>query len=176
MADRTHNPLSPAAAQQGFTLVEMLAALAILVLAVTTLLSSLGDSVALRRSTDARLQVAQAVEDLVVRVRETGIRRRAGADSDLDLELSVPDSLEAPGFPGLMLSVREDKVDPKANKADAKSTAAAGFADRPDVMLLRIEATWLDEGEAVSETFLRVVPRQLPLAARIQRFREENPR
>jgi hypothetical protein len=74
------------------------------------------------------------------------------------------------------MSVREDKPDPKAAKAGAKDAAVQGFADRPDVMLLRIEATWLDEGEAVSETFWRVVPRQLPLAARIQRFREENPR
>ncbi|GDY01677.1 hypothetical protein LBMAG49_10060 [Planctomycetota bacterium] len=151
---------APALANQhGFTLVEMLAAMAILLVAVTTLLASLGDSVALRRSTDARLQVAQAIDDIVVRVRETGIKRAANAESDLDLQLTVPETIEMPLFPGLVCRVTKTEA-----------------ADRLDIWLLRIEATWLDEGEAMSEVFFRVVPRQLPLGVRIQRFREVNPR
>ena len=31
---------------------------------------------------------------------------------------------------------------------------------------------WLEEGEDTTETFLRVLPRSLPLAPRVRRFRE----
>lgn len=143
--------------EAGFTLVEMLIALGILLIGVTTLLATLGDSIAMRRTTDARLQVAQAIDDVVVRVQQTGIRRQAAAGSDLDLELALPASIEVPGFPGLECRVTAQEA-----------------KDRPDVWLLHIQASWLDGGEVMGEEFLRVIPRQLPLSARVQRFRSEN--
>jgi prepilin-type N-terminal cleavage/methylation domain-containing protein len=156
MASRTIAP-QPPASDGGFTLIEMLAALAILVIGVTTLLSSLGDSVALRRSTDARLQVAQAIDELVVNVQQTGLARRAGGDSDLDLELALPAAVTLPGGIDCKLHVEASP-------------------DRVDLLLLHVEASWLDRGELVREEFLRVLRKELPLAVRIQRFRSENPR
>jgi GTPase Era involved in 16S rRNA processing len=46
--------------------------------------------------------------------------------------------------------------------------------ERLDLLLLHIEASWLDQGEVVREEFLRVLRKELPLAVRIQRFRSEN--
>lgn len=142
----------------GFTLVEMLVALAILTLGVTSLLRALSDSVSLRRSADARSRVAESVEDLVHRIAATGIRRRADAESDLDLELALPPAVPVEGFPGLEL----------------QATMIAN-EQRLDVWLLQIDASWVDAGEAMTERFLRVLPRQLPLRARVDRFfgREE---
>lgn len=137
----------------GFTLAEMLAALAILMVGVTTLLAALSDSVSQRRSTEMRLLAAQAVEDVVLRARE-GIRRSDGAATDLDVELAAA---AEPVAPGLRLQV-ETIEEPS----------------RPDVWLLRITARWMEEGDFVAEEFLRLVPRQLPLGVRVARFREEN--
>jgi hypothetical protein len=111
----------------------------------------------LRRSTDARLQVAQAIDELVVNVQQAGLARRAGADTDLDLELAMPASVALPGGIDCKLHV-------EANP------------ERPDILLLHVDASWLDRGELVREEFLRELRKELPLAARIQRFRSENPR
>jgi prepilin-type N-terminal cleavage/methylation domain-containing protein len=140
----------------GFTLAEMLAALAILLIGVTTLLASLGGSIALRRSTDARTVAAEAVEGVFVTVQQAGVKLRPDAATDLDLELDLPASFEVSGFPGLRCSV-----------------TAATDAARPEVWLVRARMQWLEAGEAVIEDFVRVLPRQLPLAARVQRFRAD---
>jgi len=140
----------------GFTLAEMLAALAILMTGITTLLLSLSDSVSLRRSTDMRLAAAQAVEDVLLRVQQTGIRRRADAATDLDLELAVREDYQVPGRPGLAFRV-----------------ATEPHPHRADLWLVRLEATWLEAGEFMTEEFLRVLPVQLPMGVRVARFREE---
>jgi len=46
--------------------------------------------------------------------------------------------------------------------------------DRADVWLLIVQASWLEAGEPMVEEFLRVIPRQLPLGARVRRFRDEH--
>ena len=144
-------------ASAGFTLIEMLVALSILTVSITTLLLALGDSMSLRRSTDARLLAAQAVEDFTVQVAHSGLQRRPDAQTDLELELRLPDPVQLPGYAGVRL---------KASMVEDDS--------RPDVWLLSVLASWSEDGETVSEEFLRVLPRQLPLGVRVQRFRNEN--
>jgi prepilin-type N-terminal cleavage/methylation domain-containing protein len=58
MADHAHRRSTAA----GFTLVEMLAALGILLFGVTALIGALSSSVAQRRTTDARLEAAALCE------------------------------------------------------------------------------------------------------------------
>src|SRR5262245_3520419 len=147
---------APRAGAGGFTLIEMLMALLILAVGVTTLLLALGDSMSVRRGTDARLLAAQAVADFVHRVQATGLQRRADAQSDLDIELAPTAAATVEGFPGVRLQATMEQD-----------------ADQPFVWLLRIRATWAERGEEASEEFLRVLPRQLPLGARIQRFRDD---
>ncbi|MEC7584439.1 MAG: prepilin-type N-terminal cleavage/methylation domain-containing protein [Planctomycetota bacterium] len=142
--------------EAGFTLAEMLAALAILMTGLTTLLLSISDSVAVRRSTDMRLAAAQAVEGVLLQVRETGIRRKADGETDLDLELVTPQTYEVPNQPGLRFHVTAEE-----------------HPHRADLWLVRMRATWMDAGEILNEDFLRVVPVQLPMSVRVAQFFEE---
>ncbi|MBL9078622.1 MAG: type II secretion system protein [Planctomycetes bacterium] len=142
----------------GFTLAEMLAALGILLFGVTALLGALSSSVAQRRTTDARLATSALCDLAVARLQQEAVRRRADGATDLDLELAPLEDQTAPGFPGMTWSARAVVDD-----------------TRPDVWLIRLEIRWLEEGDEVTEEFLRVLPRQLPLRARVLRFRDENP-
>lgn len=153
MADRAHRR----GPQAGFTLIEMMVALGILVVGVTTLLATLGDSMSLRAGADARLLAAAAVDDLVHRVANGGLQRKQGAETDLELQLAVPAEVPVAGYSGmrLMPTIEEDKA-------------------RFDVFLLRIRAVWMERGETVEEEFLRVLPRQLSLGARVRRYRDEH--
>jgi prepilin-type N-terminal cleavage/methylation domain-containing protein len=143
--------------QRGFTLAEMLAALGILLLGVTALLGALTATVAQRRTTDARLEAVALCEQALHRVQQEAVRRRTDADSDLDLELAPLADQTAPGFPGMTWSA-----------------TAVVDDERPDVWLVRLQVRWLEEGDAVVEEFLRVLPRQLPLGQRVRRFRDES--
>ena len=90
-------------------------------------------------------------------VHSRSIARPATAASDLELQLQPLTDQESPGFPGMKWSAVAEE-DP----------------DRQDVWLVRLDVRWLEEGEFVQERFLRVLPRQLPLGARVRRFRDEH--
>ncbi|HEX5054062.1 MAG TPA: prepilin-type N-terminal cleavage/methylation domain-containing protein [Planctomycetota bacterium] len=142
-----------ARAEAGFTLVEMMAALAILLFGITALIGALTSSVAQRRTTDARLETTALCDYALMRLREEAIHLREGATSDLDLELVPLQDQTAPDFPGMRWSAK-----------------AIVDEDRPDVWLVRLEVRWFDEGDDVTQEFLRVLPRQQPLRARVLRF------
>lgn len=143
-------------AEGGFTLIEMLAALGILLLGVTAQLGALSATVAQRRTTDARLEATALCDYALQRVQEEAVRRSATAESDLDLEITALEDQTAPEFAGMSWS------------------ASATVDDhRPDVWLVSLKVRWLEVGDDVSEEFLRVLPRQLPLSKRVRRFREE---
>jgi prepilin-type N-terminal cleavage/methylation domain-containing protein len=146
------------AGQHGFTLVEMLAALGILLFGVVALLGSLSTSIAQRRTTDARHELTALCEHAVHRVRHEAIRLREGGSTPLDLDFVPLLDQPAPGFAGMRWS----------------ATAIADES-RPDVWLLRIEVRWLEGGDSVDAVFLRVVPRQAPLRDRVFAFRGQVP-
>lgn len=143
-------------AATGFTLAEMLAALGILLFGVTALIGALSSSVAQRRSIDARLESTALCEHALHRVQQEAVRRKPGSDSDLDLEVVSLDDQAAPGFPGMTWSA-----------------TAVVDETRPDLWLVRLKIRWLEEGDDVGQEFLRILPRQLPLRQRVERFREE---
>ncbi|MGC6486165.1 MAG: type II secretion system protein [Planctomycetota bacterium] len=139
----------------GFTLAEMLAALAILLFGVTALLGALSSSISQRRSTDARHELTALCELAMHRVRYEAVRSTNGSSSPFDLEFVPLVDQEVPGFPGM-----------------SWSATATVDEDRPLLWLVEIEARWLDEGEEVVAEFLRVVPRQLPMRDRVLSYRE----
>ena len=146
----------PRHACAGFTLAEMLAALGILLVGIMALLGALSSSVAQRRTTDARLAASQVCEEALHRVRYEATQRSAAAESDLDLEIiDLPDQTAA-GFDGMRWSA-----------------TAIVDENRPDVCMVRLRVRWLEEGEDIHEEFLRILPRNLPLGQRVQRFRTE---
>lgn len=141
--------------ERGFTLVEMLAALGILLFGITALLGALSSSVGQRRTTDARLAAAALCEEALFRIQAEAVRPRAGGETELDLELATLEGQTAPGFPGMSWSAKVVTDD-----------------DRPELWLVRLSVHWLEAGEETGEEFLRVVPRQMPLAERVRRRRE----
>ncbi len=140
--------------QGGFTLAEMLAALAILLFGVTALLGALSSSISQRRSTDARHELTALCELAMHRVRYEAIRSTNGDSSPFDLEFVPLVDQEVPGFPGM-----------------SWSATATADENRPLVWLVKIEARWLEDGEDVVAEFLRVVPRQLPMRDRVMSYR-----
>ncbi len=152
MADFATSPRS----ERGFTLAEMLAALAILLFGVTALLGSLGSAVAQRRTTDARLASAALCEYALHRVQNEAVRRRADGASDLDLELAPLADQRAPSFPGMTWGAKVTTDD-----------------ERPDLWLVHISIRWLEQGEEAIQEYQRILPRQLPLGQRVRRFRED---
>lgn len=156
----------------GFTLVEMLAALGILLFGVTALVGSLSSSIAGRRTSEAKLQMSAIADQVVLQLQEQAIVD----DPETGLPRFLPQQDQpVPGFPGMTWS-------------------ASAVADplRPDVWLVRIDVAW--PGSEVLEVpedgavggggdllrFWRVLPRQLPLRERVVAFRaganEDSPR
>lgn len=140
--------------QAGFTLAEMMAALGILLFGVTALLGALSSSIGQRRTTDARHALTTMCDLAMHRVQFEAIRSINGDSSPFDLEFVPLVDQEVPGFPGMTWTA-----------------TATEDEDYPQLWLVKIEATWLDEGEPVVAEFLRVVQRQLPLRDRVLSFR-----
>ena len=161
MADRVdchrRNAASAQGQAEGFTLAEMLAALLILLLGVTALLGAMTSSVAQRRSTDAMLEAQALCDHALLRLQHESVRRKAGAGTDLELELVPLQDQTAPGFPGMTWSGK-----------------AIEDENRPDVWLIKLEFKWLESGDYRLAEFLRILPKQLPLRDRVLRFREES--
>lgn len=152
------HPSAPAARRAGgFTLAEMLAALGILLFGITALIGALSASVGQRRGTEARLAAAALAEQIVHRLQHESLRPRADAESELDVEFAPLTDQTAPGFAGMTWSATTVE-DP----------------DRPDLWLVRIRVGWLEEGDEEFVEFLRLLPRQLPLAQRVLRFRADS--
>jgi prepilin-type N-terminal cleavage/methylation domain-containing protein len=150
MADRTTT------AEAGFTLAEMLAALAILLFGVTALLGGMSASVAQRRTTDARHELVALCDHALHRVQNEAIRSTNGGGSPTDLELVPMVDQPAPGFEGMRWTAK-----------------VVADENRPELWLVRIEVRWLDAGDEVQAEFLRIVPRQLPLRDRVAAARGE---
>lgn len=148
-------PLTASAATGGFTLVEMMVALGILLLGITSLLAALSSGVGQRRGADATIEASLLAEEVLQRVRHGAF---AGADGGSILE-RAPNQLGGswPGFPGMRWQTRF---------ADAP--------ERPDLVLCTIAIRWMEEGEFALEEFHALIPRQEPLGVRVQRFREHN--
>jgi type II secretory pathway pseudopilin PulG len=137
----------------GFTLVEMMLAMMILLFGITALIGALSSSIAQRRTADAGLELCSLCDQIVHRVQQEAIR--PGPDGNtVDLVFSPLADQEVAGFPGLTWSARTSE-DP----------------ERPDLWLLHIDLRWLEGGSPVETSVRRVLPRHLPLRARVVAFR-----
>lgn len=144
------------AAQRGFTLIEMMVAMAILLVGVTSLLSALGGGVDLRRAGEAQIQAGLCADEAFLQVQQ-GIQLRQDATSPLDLQLPVLQDQPLGDFPGMSYTVRYHED-----------------AGRPDVVLVEIAVRWQEQAEDVQQQFFRVLRKQSPAALRVKRFRQDN--
>lgn len=146
-----------APAAGGFTLVEMVAALAILLFGVMSLFGAMTSTIAQRRSTDARHELCALCDLAVHRAVHEGVKSPGGGTTPDTLEFQPLVDQESPGFPGMRWSAR-----------------VVADENRPDLWLVKIDVRWFEAGDEVSNEFLRVVPRQLPLRDRVAAFRGES--
>lgn len=142
--------------QRGFTLIEMMVALAILLVGVTSLLAALAGAVDLRRSSEAQAEAGRVADQALLAVQQQ-IRRQPGDDA---LALQLPQLLDqpVPALPGMSYSVRYTRE-----------------PDRFDVVLVEIDVRWREQGEDMRQRFHRLLPLQEPLGVRAARFLDDNP-
>lgn len=143
-------------AEAGFTLTEMMVALAILLIGFTSLLAALTGGVSLRREADARQAASLLAEEVLHRVRQQAFAQGEDGSSVLE-NAPQAQSGTAEQFPGMRWEV-----------------AFGAAPERPDLVLATVTVRWLDQGEFVMQEFRRLLPRQEPLGVRVRRFRAEN--
>ena len=155
----------PLRADRGFTLVEMLVAMGILVLGFTSLIGLLGVGVSTRRTAELRNQAVQAVDTILHEVAQrisappdddpAGAARLTDPDGGDDTEAIIFDSI--PGYERLR----------------AVATVVRDEA-RPSLLLVVVKITWFEEGVEVGEQFQRVLPGYEPFSRRAARARSKS--
>jgi prepilin-type N-terminal cleavage/methylation domain-containing protein len=153
MADPATHPSAPPRAA-GFTLVEMIAALAILLFGVIGLFGAMTSSIGQRRSTDARHELCALCDLAVNRAVHECVKAPNGGVTPPELVFEPLVDEESPGFPGMRWSAH-----------------VVTDESRPELWMVKIDVRWYEAGDEVSAEFLRVVPRQLPLRDRVSAFR-----
>jgi prepilin-type N-terminal cleavage/methylation domain-containing protein len=143
----------------GFTLVEMMVAMGILVFGLTALAGVLGVGVDTRRTAEqvtvGASQVDRIVHELEMLVLPDRIRAWRAQVDGIETEPLAPESLEPvtptpiPGYPGMNYAVEFDLDQ-----------------ERPDLVLARIRVRWRSQGEEQGETFCRLLPLSVPLGVR----------
>lgn len=132
--------------QDGFTLVEMMLALAILVFGVSALAGSLLTGVSMRRGSEMRFRADALVNQAVHRIQEGEFPRYSDPGEPLQ-SFTVTDP---PGYSGMEYTV--DYVTD---------------LERPGLVLAKIRISWRDQGERMGETFERILVRRVSFSQRI---------
>lgn len=150
------NVTSPSTA--GFTLLELLVAMGILTLGVTTLLGVMTVGVDSRRSAEMR---ARAVT-LAGRILQD-VQRGHLAEHPLPEEYRDPGELAIP-----RLVVEEVDGEPKLRY----TVDFASAEERADLVLVTVRVAWLEQGAEQGVALQRLLPRQVPFAQRVAARRE----
>ena len=137
---------SPTRSERGFTLVELMLAMAILVFGVTALAGSLLTGVGMRRGSEMRFRATALVDYAIQDIQEKVFPRC----QDPSEPLAGFTREDPPGYPGMKYTVEfiED-------------------LERPGVVLAKIKVSWRDQGEFIGETFRRILLRCDPFSRRV---------
>ncbi|MCC6784423.1 MAG: prepilin-type N-terminal cleavage/methylation domain-containing protein [Planctomycetes bacterium] len=148
---------APRAGEQGFTLLEVLVALGMLTIGLTTLLGALALGAGTRRGAEMRVRASLLADQVLQHVEnELLAEHPLPEDWEKDADLAIPAANDGEaaaalaGFPGM-----------------AWRASFTTSAERPESVLVRIEISWRDDGENDGETFVRILPRSVPLARRV---------
>ncbi len=140
--------------QLGFTLVEMLVALGILVFGLTSLIGLMTVGVSTRQAAELRDRAGLAAQE-VFHDLETAVfsaQKRSEDDGELPRLEEISGAVE--GFPRLFKRI--------VFKSDESL---------PDLVLVEVHISWFEEGLTVSEVFRRVMDRRVPFPTRVARAR-----
>ncbi len=167
MADRDRRHVGVGCRRAGgFTLVEMLAAIAILVFGMTGLVALMSAAVDTRSTAELRDRAVRAADAVFLDLQHRVFPARFGTDGVLLDEEDAEDDPTAlekivydpiPGFPRLRASVE-----------------LAEGVEAPGLLLVTARITWLEAGVAVGEVFQRFLQRGASFPARIATLRSNS--
>ena len=152
----------PTESQSGFTLAEMLVALAILLFGLTAIAGSMMMGVSTRRGTEMRFRAVHMVDHVYRYLQEeyflehdpdSGPLPAIGRDAQ-GVANPAANAVGIRDYPGMKYTV-EFVEDP----------------DHPQVVLARVRISWREQGEKVAEKFERIMIREKPFAHRISRIK-----
>lgn len=139
---------------QGFTLIEMLFAMGILAFGLTALIGVLTVGVSTRRSAEQKSRAGLLANEVLQHVERqvfAGAAMGVPATATRPSEPLAPITLEKiEGWPGMSARIE-----------------FARSAEDPDLLLATISIWWRERGDAVTETFQRIVVRERPFANRV---------
>lgn len=151
--------------ESGFTLVEIMVALGVLVFGVVSLIGVMGVGVSERRGAEQRMR-ASRLADRVLRQVETEL---------LAGELgSAMDSDGSGGDEALLAVAGVDDVPAEGDLGMKYSVRFTSDLDTPTIVLVTVEISWLEQGASVAQKFHRVVPRGAPFSQRVQKHRRSS--
>lgn len=134
--------------EQGFTLLEILTALAILIIGVTSLLGALSLGLETRRGAEQRSRAVLLADQVIQDLRSRGT---VSAASPVDLSIDAIAVTNIDGFPGMKYSV-QFVTEP----------------EHPNLLLARIRISWNRQGSDVGIEFMHLLPRSIPLSKRVE--------
>ena len=137
-------------AMAGFTLVEMMVAMGILIMGVTSLIGLLTVAVSTRYRAELRSRAVLIAEQVLHDIEENALGRDG---RDLELYQMVVESVD--GFPGMGYTV-DFVID----------------EDHPDLVLAQVRVGWREQGSELEQVFWRLLRREQPFRARVLRLKE----
>lgn len=154
-------PIARPAPAAGFTIVELLVAMGILLFGTVSLLGVLGVGVSTHRSAEQHNYAVELAQRVLQRLEEDivpkALLEAAAAGPDAEFTLPPVDSTPADvvGLPGMRYRV-EFVQDP----------------ERPTLALATVRVLWLEQGEAQAVEFQRILVSHVPFSQRIARLQE----
>ena len=140
----------------GFTLVEMMAAIGILVFGLTSLVGLLSVGVSARSTAELRDRAVRAADQVFLDLAE-------------EVVVTLPD--EVGSDPAAAGSI---EYDPVAGYPRLKAVVTMKRDPaHPRLVLASVRISWKEEGISVGETFSRIMSRAAPFPARVGRMRNQ---
>lgn len=136
--------------QAGFTLVEMMVALGILVMGMTSLIGLFTTAVSTRYSAELRSRAAAVAEEVLRDIQENVLARDDGQEPEIPS--LGPQPVE--GMPAMRYSV-DFIIDPQ----------------QPDLVMAEVRIGWREQGAELEQVFRRILPREQPFRERVLRLR-----
>jgi len=147
----------------GFTLLEVLIALGIMTFGLTALIGALSLAVGTRRGAEMRVRASLLADQVMQRVENEVLAAHpvpSEWQEPQDLAIDGVSGSSVDGFPGMGYRL-----------------AFVTSPERPDLVLVELRVAWREEGTDEGETFVKILPRSVPMARRVaQRGRSRNRR
>ena len=141
----------------GFTLLEVLIALGIMTFSLTALLGALSVAVGTRRGAEMRTRAAILADRVLQDVETTMLAEHPiplDWRDEKELAIEAGEPVLSAEFPGMRYSVE-----------------FVTSGERPDLVLVQLRIAWRDDGEDDGETFVRILPRAVPMTRRVAQRR-----